>query len=81
MPTYEFPSEPYFATRDEQGNSVYYTFREIGDLVRSKAPETMGKHIFVQIDALGLRDVFDSADTPHSFPYTFAEKPTGGPDA
>jgi hypothetical protein len=81
MPTFEFPSEPYFVTRDEQGNSVYYTFREIGDLVRSKVPETMGEHIFVQIDALGLRKTFDNADTPYSLPYTFAEKPAGGHDA
>ena len=33
----------------------------------------MGKHIFVQLDALGLREAFDRADTPYSLPYTFAE--------
>tara|TARA_R110000751_G_scaffold19200_2_gene57675 strand:+ start:687 stop:929 length:243 start_codon:yes stop_codon:yes gene_type:complete len=73
MPGFEFPSEPYFVTYNHEGLRVYYTFREVGDLVRSRAPETMGKHIFVQLDALGLREAFDRADTPYSLPYTFAE--------
>ena len=81
MPTFEFPSEPYFVVYGEGGRRVYYTFREIGDRVRQEAPETMGEHIFVQIDALGLNDEFNKADTPYSLPYTFAEKPAGGPNA
>ena len=56
MPTFDFPSEPYFVIYDENGRRIYFTFREIGDRVRKEAPETLGEHIFVQIDALGLND-------------------------
>tara|TARA_R100000008_G_scaffold33659_1_gene19039 strand:+ start:2083 stop:2328 length:246 start_codon:yes stop_codon:yes gene_type:complete len=77
MPTFDFPSEPYFVIYDENGRRVYFTFREIGDRVRKEAPETLGEHIFVQIDALGLNKEFERAGTPHSLPYTFAEKNTG----
>jgi hypothetical protein len=35
-------------------SSKRYTFAEIAARVRTDAPQTLGKHIFVQLEALGL---------------------------
>lgn len=46
------------------------------DLAREilvKAPETRGKHIFVQLQAIDRIEEFRRASTPYSLPYTFVE--------
>lgn len=55
------------------GGRKYY-FDEVGDMVREKAPETLGEHIFIQLEAVGLMEVFSRSATPVTLPYTFAEK-------
>ena len=35
-------------------------------------PDLVGKHIFEQLDAVGLRSVFDRGTTPYVLPYTFS---------
>lgn len=50
-----------------------YTYAEIADRISKKAPHTLGKHIFVQLKAIGLLDELTSGTTPCSLPYSFAE--------
>jgi hypothetical protein len=61
-------SEPCFYG----GSGTRYTFAEVADRIRGEAPHTLGKHIFEQLDAIGLRREFDTGTTPHGLPYTFA---------
>lgn len=52
-----------------------YRYADIGRLIREKAPETLGKHIFVQLAAIGLLEEMAGGVTPCGLPYTFASKP------
>jgi len=52
-----------------------YRYADIATLVRQKAPETLGKHIFVQLAALGLLEEMAGGVTPCGLPFTFASKP------
>ena len=49
------------------------TFAEIAERVRREAPGKTGRHIFEQLDAIGLRETFDRASTPFGLPYSFVE--------
>jgi hypothetical protein len=49
-----------------------YRYADLTQLVREKAPETLGKHIFVQLDALGLFEEMRGGVTPCGLPFTFA---------
>ena len=51
-----------------------YRYADIATLVREKAPETLGKHIFVQLAALGLLEEMQGGVTPCGLPFTFASK-------
>ena len=62
---------PYF--RGASGRR--YTYAEIADRIRMEAPQTLGKHIFVQLEALGLLREFQDGTTPCGLPFTFAENP------
>mgnify|MGYP000978259722 CR=1 FL=1 len=50
-----------------------YFYSDIAARVCTEVPHTRGKHIFVQLDALGLRQEFNDGLTPCGLPYTFVE--------
>jgi hypothetical protein len=52
-----------------------YLYAEIAGLLREKAPETLGKHISVQLLAIGLLDEMEGGITPCGLPFTFASGP------
>lgn len=52
-----------------------YDYSDIADRIRQNAPQTLGKHIFVQLEALGLLREFRDGTTPCGLPFTFAENP------
>lgn len=49
-----------------------YSYVEVADRIRKEARHTLGKHIFVQLEAIGLLDEFQSGTTPCGLPSTFA---------
>jgi hypothetical protein len=61
--------EPYF--RGPTGTR--YDFSYIANRIRREAPHTLGKHISVQLEAIGLHDEMMNGTTPCSLPWTFAE--------
>ena len=60
----------YFVAH-KQGKSEYYHFDTIGKEIRKNHPDLVGKHIFQQLEALGLQEVFEGSETPVSLPYSF----------
>lgn len=58
----------YFRTAD--GTRIQYS--NIAQRIRDNHPETLGAHISVQLEALGLYDAMLAGSTPCSLPYTFA---------
>jgi hypothetical protein len=52
-----------------------YAYAEIAERIRSEAPHTLGKHIFVQLEAIGLLDEMKNGTTPCGLPYSFADEP------
>ena len=61
--------KPYFI--DEGGNKVPYV--EVAELIRKRHPMLRGKHIFVQLEGLGMLETFRKGETPHSLPYSFSD--------
>ena len=49
-----------------------YRYADIARLVGEQAPETLDKHIFVQLPALGLLEEMQGGVTPCGLPFTFA---------
>jgi hypothetical protein len=49
------------------------TLEQLEAEVRQNAPQTVGKHIFEQLEAIGRSEEFASSETPLSLPYSFAE--------
>lgn len=58
---------PYFCA-----NNTNYYYDEIGNKIAKIYPELVGKHIFKQLEAVGLWEVFEISDTPYSLPYSFS---------
>ncbi len=52
-----------------------YRYADIARLVCDNAPETLGKHISIQLVALGLLEEMEGGVTPCGLPFTFASKP------
>ena len=52
-----------------------YFYAEIADRIRKEAPHTLGKHISVQLAAIGLTDEMMNGTTPCGLPFTFADDP------
>jgi len=52
-----------------------YTYAELARLIREKAPETLGKHISLQLRAIGLMEEMEGGTTPCSLPFSFAFPP------
>ena len=65
------PSDAYFCG----ASGKRYTFGEIADRIRSEAAHTLGKHISVQLEALGLLEEMQNGTTPCGLPFTFADEP------
>lgn len=63
---------PYF--RGASGKR--YPYAGIADRIRREAPLTLGRHITVQLAALGLLDEMQNGATPCGLPYSFAEVET-----
>jgi hypothetical protein len=57
------------------GSGRRYTYAEIANRIRNDAPHTLGKHIFVQLEAIGLLDEMQNGTTPCGLPFTFAGAP------
>ena len=57
-------------------SGTYYTYAEIAARIRKEKPLTLGKHITVQLKALGLLEEFQAGTTPCGLPFTFAEVET-----
>jgi hypothetical protein len=49
-----------------------YAYADDANLIRDKAPETLGKHISIQLAAIGLLEEFQGGVTPCGLPFTFA---------
>jgi hypothetical protein len=49
-----------------------YDYADIATLIREKAPETLGKHISIQLAAIGLLEEMQGGVTPCGLPFTFA---------
>jgi hypothetical protein len=64
-------SDDYF----RGASGTRYTFAEIAERVRRDAPQTLGKHIFEQLEAIGLLDELRNGTTPCGLPFTFADEP------
>ena len=62
-------SDEYF----RGASGTRYSYAEIADRIRKEAPHTLGKHISVQLEAIGLLDEMRNGTTPCGLPYTFAE--------
>ena len=60
---------PYFV--GHSGGRHYYT--ALAALVRALHPQLVGQHIFQQLDALGLREEFDTGWTPYGLPRSFSD--------
>jgi len=52
-----------------------YAYAEIADRIRKDAPHTLGQHIAVQLEAIGLYEEMMNGTTPCGLPFTFAEAP------
>lgn len=52
-----------------------YRYADIARLVCANAPDTLGKHISVQLAAIGLLEEMEGGVTPCGLPFTFASKP------
>ena len=49
-----------------------YFYHDIAARIRKEAPHTLGKHIFVQLEAIGLLEEMQNGTTPWCLPYSFA---------
>jgi hypothetical protein len=49
-----------------------YAYPDIADRIRREAPHTLGKHIFDQLEAIGLLNEMKDGTTPCGLPYSFA---------
>jgi hypothetical protein len=65
-------SDGYFSG----ASGTRYGYSEIAARIRREAPLTLGKHIFVQLEAIGLLYEMKNGTTPCALPFTFAEAET-----
>jgi hypothetical protein len=52
-----------------------YSYAKIADRIRKEAPHTLGEHIHVQLEAIGLLEEMMKGTTPCGLPYSFASDP------
>jgi hypothetical protein len=65
------PFQPYFCGP----SGTRYHYPDIAVRIRKEAPHTLGKHISVQLEAIGLLEEMKQGTTPYGLPFTFAEVP------
>jgi len=51
-----------------------HDYSDIAERIRKEAPHTLGQHIFVQLEAIGLLEEVENGTTPCGLPYTFASE-------
>ena len=70
-------SDDYF----RGASGTFYPYAVMAHRIRKEAPHTLGKHISVQLEAIGLLDEMMNGTTPCGLPFTFAEAacPTSDP--
>jgi hypothetical protein len=49
-----------------------YAYADLAELIRAKAPETLGRHISIQLAAIGLLEEMQGGVTPCGLPFSFA---------
>ena len=59
----------YFLTKDERR----IEYHDIAVAIDKLHPELRNRHIFEQLYALGLEEIFRQGTTPNSLPYSFSE--------
>ena len=52
-----------------------YAYADIAGRIRGEAPHTLGKHIFEQLEAIGLLEEMQNGATPCGLPFCFASDP------
>ena len=57
--------------RDNNGTMVLYSV--IARRIYEEHPDLVGKHIFAQLEALGMYDSFVNGTTPCGLPYSFTD--------
>ena len=57
----------YFTRQD--GVMIFY--EDIAQAIKTLHPELVGKHIFAQLNALGLWEAMQDGSTPCMLPYSF----------
>ncbi len=60
--------EPYFTGK----SGTRYTYSDIAARIRKEAPHTLGKHILVQLEEIGLLEEMRNGATPYGLPFSFA---------
>jgi hypothetical protein len=61
-------NDAYFTGKS--GTKHYYP--DVAARIRNEAPHTLGQHIFVQLEAIGLLEEMRNGTTPCGLPYSFA---------
>ena len=64
----EFYEDQFFRGPD----GTKYMYQKIGEEIANDHPDLVGVHIFEQLDAVGLRPVFERGTTPYILPYSFS---------
>ena len=59
---------PYFTGK----SGTRYTYSGIAARICKEAPHTLGKHILVQLEAIGLLEEMRNGVTPYGLPFSFA---------
>jgi len=62
-------SDAYFTG----ASGTRYAYADLASRIRQEAPHTLGKHIFAQLEAIGLLEEMQRGTTPCALPFTFAE--------
>jgi hypothetical protein len=52
-----------------------YNYSDMANRIRDEAPQTLGQHVSVQLEAIGLLEEFQNGITPCGLPFTFADNP------
>jgi hypothetical protein len=59
----------YFRTKA----GVKVTYESIAEAVKARCPELRGRHIFEQLEGLGMLDDLMKGESPCGLPYSFSD--------
>lgn len=54
-------------------NNRRINYKDVAAAIRTLHPNLIGAHIFLQLDALNLRDGFNNGESPCGLPYSFSD--------